>query len=83
MDRQTQKNLLLEMFLNHGNKLRLKDILAVPHLAGSYRQRISDLRDDDYTVLCLPDDEHPGDTVYVLRQPTRSNRPLYNQANLF
>lgn len=83
MNRTTQKNLLLELFFRNGNKLRLRDILTVPYLAGSYRQRISDLRDDKYEVLCLPDDASPGETIYVLRPPSRTNPPIYQQANLF
>jgi hypothetical protein len=55
----------------------------VPYLAGSYRQRISDLRDENYTVHCVPDDFHPGETVYVLRPPSRTEQPLYHQQNLF
>ncbi len=65
----TQKELLLHRFHMHGNRLTLSQLLEAP-LGAAYRQRISDIRREGYTVECVENSDAPSNTLYILTEPT-------------
>ena len=60
----TQKQQLLKMFAENGNRITLGQIMKT-NLGAEYRARISDLRNEGKTIVCT-EKPVPSDNVYDL-----------------
>ena len=63
----TEKELLLDRFHRHNNRLTLGQLLEPP-LGAAYRQRISELRQDGYEITLERNTEHPTQNTYTLNE---------------
>jgi hypothetical protein len=67
--RLTQKQGILELFRENGNKLTLSHILNTLY-AAEYRARFSDLRREGYIINCIRG-ENPSNNIYELIEPLK------------
>ena len=65
----TQREQLLTLFRQNGNRLTLGQILNTT-LAAEYRARMTDLRHEDYTITCTKG-KTPSQNLYQLIEPIR------------
>lgn len=78
----TQKEQLVYLFKDHGNRLTLSQILNT-NLAAEYRARMTDLRHDGYTIT-LERGKTPSENLYTLveKQSLIFNSEDYTQLSL-
>jgi len=65
----TQRQHLLQLFHENGNRLTLGQILKTT-LAAEYRARLSEMRRDNYIITCTKG-ETPSQNLYVLTEPVQ------------
>lgn len=65
----TQRERLLSLFAENGNRLTLGQIMGTT-LAAEYRARLSEMRRDGYRIECVKG-KHPSENTYHLTEPMR------------
>lgn len=70
----TQRQALLDLFKANGNRLTLGQIMGTT-LAAEYRARMTELRQEGYSIVCKTKPGSPSENLYTLTEPPTA--PLY------
>ena len=73
MDKLTQKEAILELFILHDGVVTLAQILKTP-LAAEYRARFSEMRGEGYEII-YKKGETPSQNTYTLKEHTTPRHP--------